>query len=443
MVLAPEWERAVFSGARLILGLGGEGSGKSYSAAAYAVCRSIHDLLSGGKLYWIVGQDFEDARSDFMPIVDFQEKLGNVHELNTPASREEQCRLVTKTGQTFLTMSARDPTKIARDEPDGIVGAEFTRWITDEVFRRCEGRLLRKYPRAWGIFTGSFESSLGWVPELYTLGQGPNERGIRSFTIPSWANPHRYPGGRDNPAIKLAELGSSPERFMERFGGQPAPPQGIIFHEFKNYLHVDPLLKVDNKYPVYLFIDPGDLVYCVLYTQFVDGECRVIDEVYVSHWTHEQVIDEIKNNEVYPLVRGGVIDIAATQHHMGMPAPFNKWYEDTGLQLVAQKQSVDDTIERVRAVLSVWPVTGRSRLLIHPRCRGLISEMGGGPSPVAEGGPWMRFKMRSGFGPPQAKNDHACKALGYGLAFMQYFMQGDNVEKGVVGASYALRSKSG
>ncbi len=31
------------------------------------------------------------------------------------------------------------------------------------------------------------------------------------------------------------------------------------------------------------------------------------------------------------------------------------------------------------------------------------------------GGPWIRTVSSGGFGPPSNKNDHACKAMGYGL----------------------------
>ena len=61
--------------------------------------------------------------------------------------------------------------------------------------------------------------------------------------------------------------------------------------------------------------------------------------------------------------------------------------------------------------MAISPRTGRPRLRISSRCVGLISELGGGPSPIANRGVW---KMKGGV-PDRDKNNDACKALGYGL----------------------------
>ena len=439
--LAPEWEEPFYSGERIILCLGGEGSGKSFMAGLYGTARSVYDLTwtTTPGLYWVIGQDFEDARYDFDQVVNFQEQLGNVDKLNISSHRDQQVTLLTKTGQTFRTYSAYDFAKIAREEPDGVLGAEFTRWQSYEAFQRCEGRLMRKYPNSWGFFTGSFESSLGWVPDSYKLGQGPNTRDIRSWSIPTWANIFKYPGGVDDPAIIMARASMSEDRFMERFGGRPAPAKSIIFHEFRNHLHVDDLLKVDKEFPVYLAIDPGDAVYAVLFVQLIEGEVRVLDELYVTHWTHQQVTSAVMSNSLWPHVVGGAIDRAAKQAHMGMPRPISEWYKDTHKPLVQQYQTVEDTIELVRVALSYNPLTARARMRIHPNCKGLISEMGGGPSPLKDGGPWLRYEGKGGLGPPRPDHNDACKALGYLLGQKQALLQPKG--SGAKSASYLEKDR--
>lgn len=416
--LVPEWNEPFFSDAHVILTLGGEGSGKSFAAGLFAACHAVYDaMVTDNKLYWVVGADFEDARKDFDYILEFMTQLGAVKEMNLPNRRDSQSQLFTTMGQQFVTISAYDPTKLGREEPVGIVGAEVSRWY-EEAFQRCEDRLRRNYEHGWGFFTGSPETSLGWLPALWTFGQGPTgERRLRSYNVPTWANTYKYPGGRDHPAMKAAEASSSPQRFTERFGGRPTLPRNIIFSEFNPLLHIDKNLDYDPNLPVLLAIDPGDKVYCVLFVQLPEnGEVRVVDEIYVQHFTHQQIINAAKSNEGWPLVQGGAIDIASTQNHMGLPMPMEEWYKDTGLALLASRIPVNDSIERVRVALSINMQTARPRLRIHPRCKGLISEMGGGPSPVPGGGPWMYSETRFGFGPPRAENDHACKALAYLLA---------------------------
>jgi hypothetical protein len=393
--------------------MGGEGSGKSFHGGLYATCRMFYDLQFNGSLYWVVGADFEDARKDFDYIVSFQQQLDNIAQLSQPSHLDQQCVLTTKTGQRVVTISSYDFTKIAREEPDGIIGAEVSRWY-QETLDRCEGRLIRKYPNAWGIFTGSFESSDGWLPTLYNFGQGPNDRDLRSFSIPSWANRVKFPLGREDPAIKRAEAGRSPEKFMERFGGKPVPSRRLVCHNFRVTQHVDYSLAYDPDLPLYIGVDPGGVVYAIVFVQFPeDGGINVIDEIYAHRWTHEEVISELLGRPYGKIIAGGAIDVAAKQNQNAMPIAIEEWYNDTGLNLWAQKQAVDDTVERLAWALSNNPNTGRPRLRIHPYCTGIISEMGGGQSPIPDGGAWMRYESREGLGPPMRRNDHACKALGY------------------------------
>ena len=136
----------------------------------------------------------------------------------------------------------------------------------------------------------------------------------------------------------------------------------------------------------------------------------MVDELYVSHWTHEQVMQGVQLKPAWNNIKDGVMDIAGTQHHMGLGSAFEAWNRDTGLQMHVNKWPIDAELERLRSVLAINPNTGRPRLRISPKCQGLIAEMGGGTAPVANIGRW---KIRNG--KPEARNDHACKALSYGL----------------------------
>ena len=201
---------------------------------------------------------------------------------------------------------------------------------------------------------------------------------------------------------------------MERFGGRPVPSRRLVCHNFRYNQHVDYSLKYDPDLPLYIGVDPGGVVYAIVFVQFPeDGGINVIDEIYAHRWTHEEVISEVLGRPYGKIIEGGAIDVAAKQNQNAMPIAIEEWYNDTGLNLWAQKQAVDDTVERLAWALSNNPNTGRPRLRIHPYCTGIISEMGGGQSPVQDGGAWMRYESREGLGPPMSRNDHAGKALGY------------------------------
>ena len=432
-----EWEEVFDSPSPNLIVVGGEGSGKSLQGAAYLTARTVYDLMFGPQLYWIVGRDFEDARKDLDYFVDMYRQIGEFTDVSLPTKPDNPAGVTTDTGHRIQIISSYDPLKIAREEPMGIVGAEVSRWEM-ETLSRCEGRLLRKYPNSWGFFGGSPESSIGWFADTIKYASGPNERHFRSFKIPSWCNASLYPGGREDPAIKRAEAGRSPQKFLERFGAEFTPPKGLVCHTFRYNLHIDHALVYDPMLPVYIAIDPGSTVYAVLFIQLTDdGEVRVLDEIYVHRWPHEEVLNEFKSRPLHGAVVGGSIDIASTQRQNAMPHAYDEWHKETGLLLYAEKHSVDDSVDRLLWALANNPNTGRARLRIHPSCTGIISEMGGGVAPVPDGGPWMRYSTpQNQWGPPMRKNDHACKALAYLLGGPHSQVAHDRKMRGAQAVSY-------
>ena len=433
--LSPEQERVFYSDARLTVMTGGEGAGKSFLGALRAVARGWPTAFELG---WIIGADFEDARKEIEYIYKWASELGIVDEskCSMPTTRDQRWVITLDTGLRIETISAYDYMKIAREQPDFIIGCEISRWER-EAWDRAYGRLSRK-EGAWGFFSGSFESSEDWMAEIYQTGQKDNPLEIESYSVPSWANLSVFPGGFDNPKITQLRLSMSESRFMERHAGRPAPPRDSVFQEFRHTLHVDAQAVYEPGLPVYVFIDPGDLIYACEFVQIKDEEVRVVDEVYVHHWTHEQVVQACTLRPCWKDVKMGVCDIAGYQHHDGMPSVQEAWLKSTGISLKANFSKVDASIERVRSVLSTNPNTGLPRLRINPKAKGLICEMGGGKSPVElpDGKGIGRWRIKGGT--PEAKNDHACKALAYGLIELFGTARPTDKDEGYEGMSYLV-----
>ena len=419
--LSPEQGRAFWSEARVIVAAGGEGGGKTYLGALLATVKTTATQIAGGKsdswLYgWIVGADFEDARRCAEEVRSLAEALGIYDKSRSsfPNTHDSQCIVALTSQVSMKTISTYDPTKLGREEPDFIIIEELSR-LDKESWDRCYGRLARKYPTAWCFASGSFDSETKgsyFFEELWRTGQGPNERDITSYSLPSWGNPVRYKGGRQDKAILQLESAMSPERFMERHGGLPAPPRNAVLPEFRNSLHVSSAARFDPTLPVHLSIDPCTLVYAVLFLQQHGDELWVINEVYAHQLSHDQVLQAVMMKPEWKGIGGGehVIDVASTQNHMGLGSAHQAWYASTGLRLRTTYVHVTDTVNRLRTILGVNPISTRPYLQIHPRCAGLIAELGGGRSPVEGINIW---KMQGG--KPEAKNDHAVKALGYWL----------------------------
>jgi hypothetical protein len=429
ITLSVEQAAAFWSPARITLIGGGERGGKTFISSLKALCYSIALSLTGQLpevLVWFVGAEYKDARASWESpdqLISWLRKLGMFSRdtLSMPQARDEPCYLITRaitmpdgrrvTPIRFETVSGHDPRDIGRVEPHVISGEELGRW-PKELWDRCYGRLAANYGTAIGVFSGSFESDQQMFAELFDMGAGPNTHDIQSFPMPSWANRQRYPAGRHDPAIADLESSMSPERFMERHGGRPAPPTDSVFPEFRTILHVRQCDMVMGE-PVYLAIDPAKYVYAVEFVQPVGGEVHVLDEVYLYQTTHEQVIAETVNRPLWRYVTGGVIDCAGERHPFGLMSAAEAWRRDTGLTLSSQYLKLDQTIERVRSTLSISPITHRPRLAIAPTCRGMIAEFGGGPSPIPRGGRW-RMQGKT----PRTDNCDAVKALGYLLSHL-------------------------
>ncbi len=393
---SPEQLAAHASDARIRLIAGGERAGKSRSAAMELVGRFL-----GGRLYWLVGPDYELCRPEFEYLVEAFARLDAIEKLSFPVTN--QCRLTLRTGARVVTRSARDPARLAGEAPDGILACEAAQ-IPYEAFLRLRGRVAER--RGWLWLSGTFESSLGWYAEKYAAWQGPNRDNAASFSMPTWANRALYPSGRSDPEIRALEATYPLAAFRERFGGVPCPPATIVFTEFQVSRHVRSV-EAAAVGAVEIAVDPGYAgAYAVLALVRTPDGVAVVDEVYARHAVAASVIAECRRRPWWARVIGGVIDIAGRQHH-GAASQIEIWQSLAGLRLRSRPVGVRDGIDRLRTFLQD-PATGQPRIAVDPRCRALIEEFGRyryhgeiDGRPISE--------------EPIDRDNHAIKALAYWL----------------------------
>ena len=440
--VSPEWEPVFdafddLSVCNKFYAAGGEGSAKSHDAALFVIARYMFDMLTlevKPKLYWIIGADFEDAYKEFEYVEMFLgsdglDKLktridsrGDIvqDEYSVPRKGRDQCYLTTNDGVKFVTISAKDETKIAREQPDGIIGAEASRWSA-EAFRRALARIAR-LDHSWLLATGSFETDDGGFHARFATGLGDNNQRVKSLSIPSFANRHIYPKGEPDYRIQELKDDYSEDRYKERILGLPAPPQGQVITRLDPAIHIRSDLKYVPGQPVYIFIDPGTLVYCILFVQIVHNQVRVIEEVYEAQAETDAVIDKARLMLGWRQmgIKGHVSDHAGNQRHNADQPHLTTWKEITGItfQTLGKGMSQSSKAEQILSFLNVDRYTGQPHLVFHPSCTGILSEMGIGPSPTANqgGGRWMRHVSDSGIvGAIKKENEHGCSALAYGL----------------------------
>lgn len=398
------------SEARVRLVAGGERAGKSYSSAVEYLSRFWETPL-----LWLVAADYNRVTAEYNYICQGFDKLGVPYEATKQVDPGE---INISGGFRVVTKSAKDPRKLAMEAPDGILGCEASQ-LDYETFLRLRGRIAEK--RGWLLMSGTFESSLGWYPELFTRWQMANEEEAYSFSLPTWSNLAIYPGGRQDPEILALERASSTEWFAERYGGVPAPPKGLVFNEFRNMIHtgLDKFFEFDPLDVCYLLVDPGYAsAYAVEVVQKRGEHLWVVDEVYEKGLVTSDIIKVCKQRPWWDKVIGGSIDIAARQHQGQIPV-VETWNQEAGIFLRSNKVQVRDSVEIVKRFLIVNPITGSSLLHINGKCRGLISEMGGCPNPIT--GQTAVYQWRQDHegnvigDAPEDRNNHGCKALAYGI----------------------------
>lgn len=435
LALGHEWgpgqEPIILCTEREILAAGGERGGKSFVAAEYFNMRFWE-----GELYWIAAKDYDRCHQEFEYIAKAMMTLGAVdpNDVHTPQNGQWHMKL--DTGAMIKTWSLKDWLKVGFEAPDGILIAEVAQITHTEYTRLCDRTAER---RGWVVGTGTFESSLGWFPEKWKLYQLPGQDG-KSFSLPSWCNRFVYPGGFNDPEIQRLKGKYNEDYFLERFGGVPCLPKGLVFPEFRYLIHVKEM--EIQEAPVYLWVDPGyDGAYAVEVVQIFGEAVHVVEEIYETGLVTEQIIQVCQQRPWWRLVAGGAVDIAARQHQ-AMPAVAEVWREKGELHLNSQTIEQAAGRERLHTFLTVNPIDHQPRLFVDPKCVGILSEFGVCPNPfTGEASPykWKENRVGAIVGQqPEDKNNHGIKAVIYGLIDRFGYVTGNRSNKPVSKHSHAV-----
>ena len=435
----PEQAEILASGRRFTLVAGGEQAGKSVVAALFLMLKFFElpntrviktrrgrVYIHKPALYWLVGATYGETEREFRYLAEWFDALGL---LAHATKRVNPGRIVLTDGTRIETKSAVDPRTLSKEAPDGIIGCEASQ-LDSTVFSRMRGRVTPK--NGWIFLAGTFESSVGWYPQLFKAWQqgGPDRR---SYSLPSWTNRTLYPGGRDDPQLAALQADSTDDFFMERIAGQPVPPRGLVVPEVRPEVHVR---GVSYVLPVRLAVDPGYAgAYAVEALQHIDGREVIIDEIYERGLVTEEIIAMAQSRPWWPDVEGGVIDVAGYQHQ-SMPAPAEVWSEEGDVFLSASRVSINDGTQRLRSFLKVPAGDHGPKLLIGSHCKGILSELGVTPNPFdGQTRPYRWKTDREGNivgRVPEDRYNHAVKAVIYHLVDKYGYASRPRAEKFLV-----------
>ncbi len=330
--------------ARLKLVAGGVRAGKSKVTA-----RDFDgEVLVEDGLIWIVGPDYEQGKPEWNYLLQPLLKLGCISQYSEAEkgslvfTTSWNCRVQTKSSKELITLASFAPHAVLMVE----AGQQDYR-AYDKVLERA----LEHNARV--TISGTFEGSLEWYAQLFEHGRGPNPEGLVSFSLPSWTNTVKFPGGRDDPKIKALEAALPEEVFMERCGAQPFRPSGLVFgRQYDRAKHVR-RIDFDPTLPIEIAVDPAQHTYAVLAVQWDGQRVRVIDEVYRHGATAYEVIPDVMEKPWWKFVDidAGVIDIAGS-HKYANKSQVEIWQELTGKSLRFHYVSIQDGIDALKLRLS-------------------------------------------------------------------------------------------
>ncbi len=406
-------------------------------------CKARDILICGGirgakstcstKLLWIrkqwgvrqrfglLGADYRRTTSEFEMLSADAQRMGIWVEKGSTL-RVDPGVILLEDGTIIETLSGKDPETVAMHAYDGIIICEAAPCGV-EIYRRAQERVSQT--RGWIVMSGTLEGSLGWYPKLH-LAWLSGSREHQSFSLPSWSNTAVFPGGRQDPEILRMEREFPPEMFLERVAGEPCPPKGLVFPEFRPDVHIRPVEWAGPEEQVYIWEDPGygtGSAHAILAAQIIKGQVQVFDEIYEQGIITQDLIGMCQKRPWWKSPKHLVTDPHYKDQHHSMPSVAEIWLRETGLVAGGEKGHILPGIERVKSFLRVDPITEEPGIVFNDRCRGFLSEAGAMPHPFegAHKGEtcayrWQMDRDGAVVGEtPKDQYNHAWKALQYGL----------------------------
>ena len=358
---------------RLIQICGGAQGGKSKVLEKMLLSRK---RWGAEQRFALLAADYNRTNVEWDYLVDDLTKLDVLAEKPVAPSKGPRS-LKMLDGTIVETKSADDPRTLAMYSYDGIIICEASQ-VTYETFERAQERVAGK--QGFVFEAGTLETSLGWYASQFTAWEW-GDTDHKSYSLPTWTNPHLFPGGRNDPEILRLERETSDAFFMERIAGRPVPPRGIVIPEFRADLHVRPVT-YNPALPLHFTVDPGyGHPHALEAIQRQGDQIVVFDEIFERGMVTEEIIDIAMARPWWENPdKHGVIDIAGEQHQ-AMAAPAEIWLKKTGVFMRSRRVRINEGTERLKSLLKPNPTTGRPTIVIDPKCKGILSELGACPNP--------------------------------------------------------------
>ena len=439
--------------------------GRRFGKSKMAGVEVAYHLLNNPKSrIWIVGPTYDLAEKEFREVHEIINNKLRFGEEQPPGYRTAynlktgDMRIEMPWGATVICRTADKPDKLVGESLTGVVMSEAAKHHHETWERFIRPALADR--RGWAIFPTTPEG-FNWIYDMFTRGQptdqlntdqqlntlntdqltdqelnnqltdqfanggvnnqvanGSVNNQFASWQFPSWMNKVVYPGGRDDPEIKLIEdTATSQEWFDQEIAAIFTAFSGKIYGAFDNYLHIDPEMQFDVHKEGYLFFDYGFTnPFACLFAQLDPSTdtLNILWEYYERQkptFEHGAQIKQLLTNQGwFSNVVGRFGDPAGADAAATLSQMLGYVHSESS--------DINTGIEEVRHLLvrsipteiddPVWKGEQKPRLFVHPRCKNLIREFNTYKIKTAKRGNEQKEA-------PLKIDDHAVDALRYGV----------------------------
>lgn len=401
------------SQARFKIAIAGRRAGKSSMAG-----KDVQPLLLiPNKRIWCVGQNYTLAEKEFRVVWD-----DIIVHLGFGRNKKVKKAYSSKQGNMFIELpwNSRIECRSA-ERPDTLVGERLDHVIMSEAATHGK-ETWDKYVRpalADTMGSADFPSTprgMNWLYDIWQLGRNPKFPMFDSWRYPSWENPYVYPGGKEDPEIKLLEQTMPRDVFLQEIAAEFTALSGRIYDEWDEQTHVKEV-PYDPKLPNYIAFDFGYVNPMAAIEFQIDSmdRVRVWREQYLERTTLEDYLELLRRRpqpEGYKinLCFGDAADPEAVQYITNHFAPCiadplskSNWRE--GIELVKsflKPQQVGESDEFGTPLMEPW-------LTVDHSCENTIREFNNyrtNINPRNDNNPREEAKKT---------DDHIMDALRYGL----------------------------
>jgi len=196
-------------------------------------------LFIPNQLYWVVGPTYDLGEKEFRVVWNdliVGQKLGKDKTIKRAYNKKQGNMWIQFPWNTRLEVRSADhPENLVGDALNGVIMSEAAKH-KEETWSRFIQPALADF-RGWADFPTTPEG-FNWLYALWMYGKDETFPQYESWRFPSWANPHVYPGGDQDPEILLLKRTMSPEAFMQEIAADFSSFVGQIFPEWDVTMHV-------------------------------------------------------------------------------------------------------------------------------------------------------------------------------------------------------------